>query len=43
MARDLWNTSEFYEVINKENPSVVKALEVLEEQGKYQALLQDVR
>jgi carboxyl-terminal processing protease len=40
MARDLWNTSEYFETVNMENPSVVKALEVLEEQGIYQALLQ---
>jgi carboxyl-terminal processing protease len=40
MARDLWNTSEFYEIINEENPSVVKAIEVLDGQGTYQALLE---
>jgi hypothetical protein len=37
----LWNTSEFYEVVNEENPSVLQALEVLEKQGIYQALLQE--
>ena len=41
MARDLWNTSEFYEVINKQNPTVTKALEVLRQQGIYQALLEE--
>ncbi|MFC2098801.1 S41 family peptidase [Bacteroidota bacterium] len=43
MARDLWNTSEFYEIVNKENQSVLKAVEVLEAQGVYQALLQEKR
>ncbi|HEC42514.1 MAG TPA: PDZ domain-containing protein [Bacteroides sp.] len=42
MARDLWNTNEFYEVVNRENQSVKKALEVLEAQGIYQALLQQI-
>jgi len=41
MARDLWTTSEFYEIVNEGNHNVVKALEVLEKQGVYQALLQD--
>jgi len=41
MARDLWTTSEFYEVVNEGNHNVVKALEVLEKQGVYQVLLQD--
>jgi carboxyl-terminal processing protease len=43
VARDLWNTSEFYEIINKENPSVVKALEVLDEAKVNQALLQEIK
>ncbi len=41
MARDLWNTSEFYEIVNEENPSVIKAIEVLANQALYQALLQE--
>ncbi len=41
MARDLWNTSEFYEIVNAENPSVLKALEVLGDRALYQALLQE--
>jgi carboxyl-terminal processing protease len=40
IARDLWNTSEFYQVLNASNPSVLKAIEVLEGQDIYQALLQ---
>ncbi len=43
MSRDLWNTSEFYEIINKENPSLIKALEVLDAYDLYQALLQDTK
>ncbi|KPL17351.1 MAG: peptidase S41 [Bacteroides sp. SM1_62] len=40
IARDLWSTSEFYQVYNTNNPSVLKAIEVLEGQDIYQALLQ---
>jgi carboxyl-terminal processing protease len=40
IARDLWTTSESYEIANQENPSVMKAMEVLDGQGIYQALLQ---
>jgi carboxyl-terminal processing protease len=40
IARDIWNTSEFYQVFNSSNNSVLKALEVLESQDVYQALLQ---
>ncbi|MFC2116700.1 S41 family peptidase, partial [Bacteroidota bacterium] len=41
IARDLWSTSEFYEVVNKENPDVKKALEVLKSREVYQVLLQE--
>ncbi len=40
IARDIWNSSEFYQVFNTSNHSVLKALEVLESQDIYQALLQ---
>ncbi|KPK82284.1 MAG: peptidase S41 [Bacteroides sp. SM23_62_1] len=40
MARDLWNTSEFYQIINTRNNSVVKAVEILQDTEKYQAALQ---
>lgn len=40
VARDLWNSSEFYQVFNTSNPSVLKAIEVLNGQDIYQALLQ---
>ena len=39
IARDLWNTNEFYQVINNRNESYLKALEVLKDAGKYQAAL----
>ncbi len=41
MARDLWNTSEFYEIVNGENPNVIQALEVLENREIFQVLLQE--
>jgi len=41
IARDLWNTNEFYQVINKENHSLLKAIEVLEESEMYQAAFQN--
>ena len=40
VARDLWNSSEFYQVFNTTNPSVLKAIEVFNGQDIYQALLQ---
>jgi carboxyl-terminal processing protease len=39
MARDLWNTSEFYQIINTRNNSVLKAVEILHDTEKYQAAL----
>lgn len=40
IARDLWNSSAFYQVFNTANPSVLKATEVLDGHDIYQALLQ---
>lgn len=40
IARDLWNTSEFYQVYNTKNESYLKAVEVLKDTSKYQAALQ---
>ena len=40
IARDLWNTNEFYQVYNTQNESYLKAVEVLKDTGKYQAALQ---
>jgi carboxyl-terminal processing protease len=41
IARDLWNTSSFYEIVNRQNPAVIKAIEVLDSSTKYQAVLQN--
>lgn len=30
IARDLWSTSEFYQIINQENENLIKAVEVLD-------------
>jgi carboxyl-terminal processing protease len=40
LARDLWNTSEFYQVVNTSEPSVLKAIELLMSHEIYQALLE---
>jgi carboxyl-terminal processing protease len=39
IARDLWNTNEFYQVYNIRNENCLKALEVLKDAGKYQVAL----
>jgi carboxyl-terminal processing protease len=41
IARDLWDTSSFYEIFNRQNPAVIKAIEVLDSSTKYQAVLQN--
>jgi carboxyl-terminal processing protease len=40
IARDLWNTSDFYQVYNTRNESYLKAIEVLKSSSEYQAALQ---
>jgi carboxyl-terminal processing protease len=40
IASDLWSTGSYYEIVNSQNPSVIKALEVLDSSAKYQAVLQ---
>lgn len=40
IARDLWNSSEFYQVYNTINESYLRAIEVLKDTNKYQAALQ---
>jgi carboxyl-terminal processing protease len=40
IARDLWNTSDFYQVYNTMNESYLKAIEVLKSSSEYQAGLQ---
>ncbi len=39
IARDLWNTSDFYQVYNTRNESYLKAIEVLKSSSEYQAAL----
>ncbi len=39
IARDLWNTSEFYEIINTQDKNVEKAVEVLNNWNQYKTLL----
>jgi len=39
IARDLWNTNEFYQVYNARNESYLKALEIIKDNGKYTAAL----
>jgi carboxyl-terminal processing protease len=41
IARDLWNTNEFYQVINEYNHSLLKAIQVLEKNEMYQAAFQN--
>jgi carboxyl-terminal processing protease len=39
IARDLWDTNEYYQVMNAEDNSVKKAIEILGDSGQYQAAL----
>ena len=39
LARDLWSTSEYYEIVNGNDDEILKALEILKDQNKYNALL----
>lgn len=39
IARDLWEMSEYYQVMNKQNESVVKALEIIQNKEEYNKLL----
>ena len=39
IARDLWDTSEFFEVINAKDPNFKKAVEVLNNWDHYKSLL----
>jgi len=35
IARDLWNTSEFYEILNTSEKVVLEALQILQDKNKY--------
>ncbi|MGF7139100.1 S41 family peptidase [Roseimarinus sediminis] len=39
IARDLWNSSEYYEVVNGDDDEIIKALELLNQPAKYEAIL----
>lgn len=39
IARDLWNSSEYYEIINANDDEIKKAIEILEDPTKYNAIL----
>ncbi|MHB9056683.1 MAG: S41 family peptidase [Paludibacteraceae bacterium] len=39
IANDLWNINEYYEVINKDNEILQKAVEVLSKKGTYEKIL----
>lgn len=40
VARDLWGTNEFYQVINDNDPKILKSVDILEHWDKYQVQLQ---
>jgi carboxyl-terminal processing protease len=40
LARDIWNTNEFYRIINRREPKIRKALELMKDSEQYQAMLQ---
>jgi carboxyl-terminal processing protease len=39
IARDLWSTNEFYEILNQRDKNYLKALEVMNDWDNYQALI----
>lgn len=39
IARDLWDTNEYYQIIDQENESLKKAIEILESSKKYDNIL----
>jgi carboxyl-terminal processing protease len=41
IARDLWGTNEFYQILNQNDPKLLKSIKVLENWEKYQVLLQN--
>jgi carboxyl-terminal processing protease len=43
IARDIWDTSQFYHIYNQSDPVFKKALEVIEHESMYEAKLRDYR
>jgi carboxyl-terminal processing protease len=39
IARDLWEMNEYYQVIDVENESLKKAIQILQTPGTYESLL----
>ncbi|MDL2222539.1 S41 family peptidase [Bacteroidales bacterium OttesenSCG-928-M11] len=39
VARDLWDTTDYYQIMNKENESVIRALEIIRNPEEYNKLL----
>lgn len=39
LARDLWNASEYYEIMNSKDDEILKALEILSDKTKYNGIL----
>jgi carboxyl-terminal processing protease len=39
VARDLWNSSEFYDIFNGNDKEILKALEILNNPKRYEAIL----
>lgn len=39
IARDLWENNEYYQIIDAENESLIKAVEILQTQGAYEKIL----
>lgn len=39
VARDLWTTNEFYQIIDADNESLTKAIEILQTPGEYEKIL----
>jgi carboxyl-terminal processing protease len=40
IARDMWNSNEFYEIINGDDEEIIKAIEVINNDEKYNSILE---
>jgi carboxyl-terminal processing protease len=40
IARDMWNSSEFYEIVNGDDEEIIKAIEVINNNEKYNSILE---
>jgi carboxyl-terminal processing protease len=39
VARDLWEVNEYYQIIDSENESLLKAIEILKTKGAYEKII----